>query len=241
MRGIYTLIYKDFKRMLKRRGILLTMFFVPFLIISALMFSIGIISLQAAQHLIVSIIVGFTFFPATTSSVLLAIELEHGLTKDLFSSPISRTEIVLGKIISGVLTVLLIPIILLLLSLIVRYFEAVNWPFAIVCVILTAFYLNCFSFTLAVKLKSFHSFYFIQSIVMLVLLLCSNFIIPLPLISEPLKTIATLNPITHTISLLRFSVNLNHETDPFISLAFLFVVALIAFFLSFFTLKKEIG
>lgn len=141
-------------------------------------------------------------------------ELRLGVVERLRVTPVSRLSLLLGRALRDVLTLLVQSVILVLLALPFGLsFRPLGLLIALGIVCLIGLLVTSISYALALVLKDENSFAPIIFTASLPLLLLSGVLLPMSLAPSWLRTISTINPLSHAVAANR-AVFLGHLGNP---------------------------
>jgi len=144
-------------------------------------------------------------FMATFSGIELIWDRQFGFLKETLVAPVSRLEIVIGRILGGATIATLQGIIVFLLTLLVG-FRPVNivWlPVAVGVMFLTSLLYTSLGTAIASTLKDFHGFQLIMNFLVMPSFFLSGALFPLQNSPNILRTISKINPLTYGVDALR--------------------------------------
>lgn len=161
---------------------------------------------------------------------------DTGFLRALLIAPVSRTSIVLAKLLARALaSLVLVGVLLLLLSLMTPLGLAHPGALLVAIVGITAIFASM-GVVLASRLRRTESFRTLSAMVTVPLYLFSGIFYPLETLPLPVRWIASVNPLTYGVELLRYGALDVFERPPALSAALLFVlgsVGVVAAILSF--------
>ena len=156
-----------------------------------------------APGIIVQTIVFSAMF---TGGISLLMDREFGTLKSLLVAPISRSSIILGKTLGGVIESLISGVstllIILLLGIKIKS-SFLMFLFVPFIMILVAFGFIGMSTVVATRMKKFEQFVMVTQILILPLWFVSGAIYPIQSMPSWMRVIATLNPMTYAVDALR--------------------------------------
>lgn len=131
---------------------------------------------------------------------------ESGFLRALIVAPVARTSIVLGKLIARTLASLaLVALLVTLLAALTELRIAHLWAIALATTALTASFV-ALGVALASRLRSLESFRLLSGLVTVPLYLLSGIFYPVSTLPAPTRWLATLNPLSHGVDLLRYGL-----------------------------------
>ncbi len=141
-----------------------------------------------------------------TGGISLLMDKEFGTLKSLLVAPISRSAIILGKTLGGVIQSLISGfvtlIIIVVLGIKIKY-TVLMFLFVPLIMILTAFGFIGMSTVIATRMKRFEQFVLVTQIFIMPLWFVSGSIYPIQSMPNWMKVIAAVNPMTYSVDALR--------------------------------------
>ena len=166
-----------------------------------------------ASFLVPGVIVMTALFSFTFSSASFYYDRDWGVLKVLFASPHSPRAILVGKSLAGIaigsfqaLLVLLVAAVIPAIDLEWQYGLGPGVLLAIVAVVLLAVFLNGFAQLVASRIRTMQGFHLVMNLLLFPLLLFSGAFFPLEELPLWLKVLATANPLSYPVDLLRIAV-----------------------------------
>jgi ABC-2 type transport system permease protein len=166
-----------------------------------------------ASFLVPGVIVMAVLFSSTFSSASYYRDRDTGLLRVMLASPHSPRVILLGKALAGVtiggvqaLTVLAVAAAVPAIDLEWQYGAGAGLVLAGVAVVLLALLLNGFAQLLASRIRTMQGFHLVMNLVLFPLLFFSGAFFPLDDLPMWLKALATVNPLSYAVDLLRAAV-----------------------------------
>ncbi|MEM0381104.1 MAG: ABC transporter permease [Nitrososphaerota archaeon] len=146
-------------------------------------------------------------FTSISSGMSIAWDRRLGFLNKLLVAPISRSSIILGKVISsvvrGVTQSLLVMLIGLALGMKLRIAGTAEFLVALLTLILLGASFSSLIISMTIRLKSWESHIALNNLLTLPIMFTSSALYPVTLMPEWLKAVAVFNPLTHGIELLR--------------------------------------
>lgn len=144
-------------------------------------------------------------FMAIFTGVELIWDRQFGFLKETLTAPVSRLEIVLGRVLGGATISVFQGLIVFFLTLFLG-FEPINWllmPIAILVMFSIALLYSALGTSIASLLKDFHGFQLIMNFLVMPTYFLSGAIFPLADSPKSLQIIAQINPLTYGVDALR--------------------------------------
>jgi ABC-2 type transport system permease protein len=158
------------------------------------------------QQFLVPGVIGMTMlFGAMLVSLSVAYERESGVMRLLISAPIPHWWIVLAKILAACLVALIQAAALMILLAVLGYLGDVS-PWLLLALLATALACASLGMLVAVFTSSLDNFAVMMNFVIFPVFFLSGALYPVQRLPEPLKTIATVNPFTHCVDLLKHAI-----------------------------------
>lgn len=166
-----------------------------------------------ASFLVPGAIVMAVLFSSTFSSASYYRDRDCGLLRVMLASPHSPRVILLGKGLAGVtigglqaLAVLAVAAAVPAIDLEWQYGAGAGIPLAAVAVVLLALLLNGFAQSMAARIRTMQGFHLVMNLVLFPLLFFSGAFFPLDDLPTWLKALATINPLSYAVDLLRVAI-----------------------------------
>ncbi len=166
-----------------------------------------------ASFLVPGVIVMTVLFSSTFSSASFYYDRDWGVLKVLFASPHSPRVILVGKSMGGILIgscqallVLLVAAVIPGIDLKWQYGIAPGALLAVAAVLLLAVFLNGFAQMVASRIRTMQGFHLVMNLLLFPLLFFSGAFFPLDELPVWLKVLATVNPLSYPVDLLRLAV-----------------------------------
>ncbi|MCH7836451.1 MAG: ABC transporter permease [Chloroflexi bacterium] len=166
-----------------------------------------------ASFLVPGIIAMAVLFSSTFSSASYYQDRDSGLLRVLFASPHSPRVILMGKGLAGVtigslqaLAVLAVAAAIPAIDLEWQYGFVPSLLLAVAAVLLLALLLNGFAQVVASRIRTMQGFHLVMNLVLFPLLFFSGAFFPLEDLPTWLKVLATANPLSYAVDLLRTAV-----------------------------------
>ncbi len=180
--------------------------------ILALIFSNMITRFQYFSFVLPGIVVGALFASAFAIGREINIEIRRGIHYYLLSLPLSKNEIIFGRIISGGIRGLIYMSPFLIISIIYYYYVMKTTPtlqsfiVSLIILLILSLGISSLSISMAASTRSFDLYVTLRGLLYFVLLFCSTIFYPiqvLDMLPQPIPIIAAYNPVTHGADILR--------------------------------------
>jgi len=218
MNAVYVLWIRQIKRYLRSRPRIIGALGQPLLFLIALGYGFGSIFQRAGQgnyidFLVPGIIAQTVVFTAIFTGIDLIWDRQFGFLKETMVAPVSRFSIILGRTLGGATIATLQGVIVLLLSLILK-FHIVNWamlPLAILAMFILALAFTALGTAIATRLSDFQAFQLIINFIIMPLFFLSGALFPLTNLPSVMNIIVKINPLTYGVDAIRRSlINIGH-------------------------------
>jgi ABC-2 type transport system permease protein len=233
---IYVLWLRQIKRYWRSKSRIIGSIGQPLLFLVALGFGMGPMFAKAGggnyiNFLAPGVISQAILFMAVFSGIELIWDRQFGFLKETLVAPVSRLEIVLGRVLGGATIATLQGVIVFLLTLIIgfRPTNLSRLPLALIFMFLIALLYTSLGTAIASLMEDFHGFQLIMNFLVMPTFFLSGAIFPLQDTSPAIRIIAFINPLTYGVDGLRQTLvglaHFNPLTDVLvlIILAFLFL------------------
>ena len=195
------------------------------------------------QFIFPAVIVLNIMYTSVQSAVSTIWDREFGFLREILVSPLSRTTILLGKVLGGATVALFHGCLVLVLA---RFVDVTLSPadllYALVLMFLLAFGLTSLGVVIANRVQGFEGFGVFSNAVILPLYFTSSSIFPLDpsltgaqskvVYPEWLVTLVEINPLTYAVDALRGALIHFHQFDPSIGPIVLVVMAVVFFLIA---------
>jgi ABC-2 type transport system permease protein len=168
-------------------------------------------------------------FMAIFNGVELIWDRQFGFLKETLVAPVTRFEIVLGRVFGGATIATIQGLIVFVLTLVVGFKpqHIYNLPLAAIVMFLIALFYTTVGTTMASLMKDFHGFQLIMNFLVMPTFFLSGAIFPLESAPLPLQTISKVNPLTYGVNSLRILFSGQVNSVVFMDSLVLTVLALI--------------
>jgi ABC-2 type transport system permease protein len=216
--GISAVFYRDYKQRVTNVGFIFWDLFVP--IAYLLLFGLGFQRAVGADFIIDGEPVAYTsfFLPgviamtafgiAKNTSWSFFLDKDSGIFYELLTYPITRRDLLLGKICFNVLLSLIGSLLAILLAVFALGVD-LQWgllPLTVLNIVLTAAGWFFMFGGLAVRIQRMDSFNTITSAAYIILMFMSTMFYPIDAMPAWFRTVALINPMTWQVDMLRFSI-----------------------------------
>ena len=228
MSAIYILWLRQLKRYFRTRIRILSSLGQPVLFLVSLGFGFGALYQRAGagnylQYLVPGVIAMGILFPAAFSGVEIIWDRQFGFLKETLVAPVSRFQIVLGRILGGATTALVQGTIVLIICSIAG-FRVENFlllPIAFGFMFMIALLGNSIGTAIGSVLDDVQGFQLIMNFLVTPLFFFSNALFPVDGLPPPLKLLVHLNPLSYGIDGLRGALSGAFLFGPAIDLVIL--------------------
>ena len=228
MSAIYILWLRQLKRYFRTRIRILSSLGQPVLFLVSLGFGFGPLYQRAGagnylQYLVPGVIAMGILFPAVFSGVEIIWDRQFGFLKETLVAPVSRFQIVLGRILGGATTALVQGTIVLIICSIAG-FRVENFlllPIAFGFMFMIALLGNSIGTAIGSVLDDVQGFQLIMNFLVTPLFFFSNALFPVDGLPPPLKLLVHLNPLSYGIDGLRGALSGAFLFGPAIDLVIL--------------------
>jgi ABC-2 type transport system permease protein len=203
---VYIIWKRDFLHFSREKAQILSMIFLS--LVWLIIFGKGIGAMKIAVKYDVFI------FPGIVGMILLVISLrsgvsvirdrEFGFLRVIMASPVSKSSIILAKVLGGSSAAVSQGILLMLLSFVVNVsWSASSFAYSVVIMFLLSFGLVGLGITIASFLKSFESFNLVMSLLFVPVFLSSSALFPVDILPGWMQSLMLINPFTYGVDALR--------------------------------------
>lgn len=203
---IYIMWLRQLKRYWRSKSRIVGSIGQPLLFLIALGFGLGPVFARAGHgnylnFLAPGVMGQAILFMAVFNGVELIWDKQFGFLKETLVAPVSRLEIVLGRVLGGATIATLQGIIVFLLTLLLGFRpESISFlPLAIVLMFLIALFYTGLGTAIASLMKDFHGFQLIMNFLVMPTFFFSGALFPLTSAPQILKTISLINPLTYGV------------------------------------------
>ena len=214
MQAIYVVLLRELKRYWRARARIVasvaqSFFFLAIFGLGLGGFIGGIQGIRYLSYLAPGIVGMGLLFGSVFSGVSVIFDRQFGFMKEMLVAPVSRTSIIMGKILGGAVTASIQGIILMLVAAIMGAFT-LTLAFAVGAVVAVGVMLLITSgfvglgVAIGSTLKDFHAFQLISTFVMWPLFMLSGVFFPIDAVPMPLQVAMLLDPMFYGVELLRW-------------------------------------
>ncbi|MFQ5800114.1 MAG: ABC transporter permease [Candidatus Hydrothermarchaeales archaeon] len=203
---IYIIWKRDVLRFSRERAQILSMIFLS--LVWLVIFGKGIGAMKIATKYDVFI------FPGIIGMILLVISLrsgvsiirdrEFGFLRVIMASPVSKSSVILAKILGGSTAAVSQGVLLMFLSFVVDVsWDARSFVYSVGIMLLLSFGLVGLGIVIASFLESFESFNLVMSLLFVPMFLSSSALFPVEILPAWMKSLMFINPFTYGVDALR--------------------------------------
>ena len=214
VQAIYVVLLRELKRYWRARARIVasvaqSFFFLAIFGLGLGGFIGGIQGIRYLSYLAPGIVGMGLLFGSVFSGVSVIFDRQFGFMKEMLVAPVSRTSIIMGKILGGAVTASIQGIILMLVAAIMGAFT-LTLAFAVGAVVAVGVMLLITSgfvglgVAIGSTLKDFHAFQLISTFVMWPLFMLSGVFFPIDAVPMPLQVAMLLDPMFYGVELLRW-------------------------------------
>ncbi|QQR93068.1 MAG: ABC transporter permease [Candidatus Iainarchaeum archaeon] len=180
------------------------------------------------QFILPGIIGMALLFTSIFSAISVIFERQFGFLKEMLVAPISRTSIVIGKVLGSATTAMLNGVVLLLIGIVFGIIPAaqlnpVSILIALVFMLLIASSFVALGLALAAKMNSMEGFQFVMGFLVMPVFLLSGVFFPIANLPDFLQVLAYIDPLMYGIEGLRYALLGTSFISPFIALGALLI------------------
>jgi ABC-2 type transport system permease protein len=208
--AIYVLWLRQLKRFFRARIRILSALGQPMLFLASFGFGFGPLYRRAGagdylQYLVPGVIAMGTLFPAVFSGIEIIWDRQFGFLKETLVAPVSRLQIVLGRILGAATTALIQGVIVLIICSLAGFHvgNPLLLPLALGFIFLIALFGNGIGTAVGSLLDDVQGFQLIMNFLVTPLFFFSNALFPVDELPAPLKLMVHLNPLSYGIDGLR--------------------------------------
>lgn len=180
------------------------------------------------QFILPGIIGMALLFTSIFSAISVIFERQFGFLKEMLVAPISRTSIVVGKVLGSATTAMLNGVVLLLIGIVFGIIPAaqlnpVSILIALVFMLLIASSFVALGLALAAKMNSMEGFQFVMGFLVMPVFLLSGVFFPIANLPNFLQALAYIDPLMYGIEGLRYALLGTSFISPYIALVALLI------------------
>src|SRR5437868_3884323 len=215
---IYILWLRQMKRYFRSRSRVLGAIGQPILFLLALGYGLGSVYKRAGQgnyleFLVPGIIVQTLLFSGIFWGIQILFDKRFGFLKEMLVAPVSRLRILLGSALGGA-TLSLIQALLVFIISFALGFRPYSWallPPAVLIMLVLSLALTSFGAGIASMVEDFQGFQSINNFLIFPLFFLSSSLYPLNNVPTFLHILASINPLSYAVDLLRYSMIGQHH------------------------------
>lgn len=214
MKVLYILWLRQLKRYFRTKSRVIGSLGQPLLFLVAFGFGFGPIYQKAGggnyiEFLAPGIVAMSILFMAVFSGIEIIWDRQFGFLKELLVAPISRFKIMVGRTLGGATVAIFQGLIVFGISLLIGFHMPhwLNFPLALLFMILIALFFTAFGTAMASFLEDMHSFQLIMNFIIMPTFFLSGSLFPLNGLPQALKTVISLNPLSYGIDGLRIALS----------------------------------
>jgi ABC-2 type transport system permease protein len=215
---VHILWLRQMQRYLRSRSRLLGAIGQPLLFLLALGYGLGAVYKRAGQgdylqFLVPGIIIQTLLFSGVFWGIQILFDKRFGFLKEMLVAPVPRLRILLGNALGGA-TISLIQAVLVFVISIGLGFRMHNWallPLAFLVMLILSLTLTSFGAGIASMVEDFQGFQGINNFLIFPLFFLSSSLYPLTNVPRFLELLASLNPLSYSVDLLRYTMIGQHH------------------------------
>lgn len=210
---VHILWLRQMQRYLRSRSRLLGAIGQPLLFLLALGYGLGAVYKRAGQgdylqFLVPGIIIQTLLFSGVFWGIQILFDKRFGFLKEMLVAPVPRLRILLGNALGGA-TISLIQAVLVFVISIALGFRMHNWallPLTFLVMLVLSLTLTSFGAGIASMVEDFQGFQGINNFLIFPLFFLSSSLYPLTNVPAFLEVLASLNPLSYAVDLLRYTM-----------------------------------
>lgn len=245
MNAIYILWLRQLKRFIRKKANIIGALGQPLIFLFAIGFGLSPIYAKAGagnyiQFLAPGIIVMSVLFTSIFTGLEIIWDKQFGFLKETFVAPVSRLEILIGKIFGGATVAMIQGVIVFIITLFAG-FRPVSWeslPLAFLFLLLVALLSSALGATIAARLEDMQSFPLIFNFMIQPLFFLSGAIFPLHNLPPLLDFITKINPFSYGVDGLHYAFNGASVFSPWLSIAVLCGTTVVIFMVGVYQFSK---
>lgn len=246
--AIYNLWLREMKRFFRARSQILGSMMQPLLFLAIL--GVGVGSTMRFRHMpsdthyltfLVPGIIGMSLlFRSIFTGFSVLVDRQFGFLKEIMVAPVSRTSIIIGRILGGITTSLTQAMLLLLISFIFGFklSSILNLFSAFIFMVLISISFTAMGIVFASIIEDMHGFQVIMSFVTMPIFFLSGAMFPLVGIPTWMKVLSYLDPLTYGVDGLRYYLAGNHHFPLLVNFMAMLIFSLLMVGLSSYLFKK---
>jgi ABC-2 type transport system permease protein len=215
---VHILWLRQMQRYLRSRSRLLGAIGQPLLFLLALGYGLGAVYKRAGQgdylqFLVPGIIIQTLLFSGVFWGIQILFDKRFGFLKEMLVAPVTLLRILLGNALGGA-TISLIQAVLVFVISIALGFRMHNWaflPLTFLVMLILSLTLTSFGAGIASMVEDFQGFQGINNFLIFPLFFLSSSLYPLTNVPAFLEVLASLNPLSYAVDLLRYTMIGTHH------------------------------
>lgn len=237
MTAIYILWLRQLKRFIRTKSRIVGALGQPIIFLLAIGFGLNPVFQKAGggnyiQFLAPGIIVMSVLFTSIFTGLEIIWDKQFGFLKETLVAPVSRFQILMGKVLGGATVAMIQGTLVFLITLVVG-FRPAHWtvlPVAFVFLFLVAILSSAMGAVIAARLDDMQGFPLIINFLVQPLFFLSGAIFPLTNLPWALNIVTKINPFSYGVDGLRYAFSGMHIFSPWLSIAVLcgFTVVMLA-------------
>ena len=235
MQVIYILWHRQMVRYIRSRSRVIGAIGQPILFLLALGYGVGSVYKKAGegnylQFLVPGIILQTILFSGVFWGTQIIFDKRFGFLKEMLVAPVSRLKVLAGNALGGA-TISMIQGVFVLLASIALGFRPHNWfalILSLIVMVILCLTLTSFGAAIASIVEDFQGFQGINNFLIFPLFFLSSALYPLNNVPTVLRVLASINPLSYIVDLLRFTMINQHHFNLGIDLAVMTVTLLAA-------------
>lgn len=235
MQVIYILWHRQMVRYFRSRSRVLGAIGQPILFLLALGYGLGAVYEKAGegdylQFLVPGIILQTILFSGVFWGMQILFDKRFGFLKEMLVAPVSRLKILWGNALGGS-TISLIQGVFVLIVSFVLGFRPYNWlliPLSLLIMVVLSLALTSFGAAIASMVEDFQGFQSINNFLIFPLFFLSSALYPLDNVPAFMRILASINPLSYAVDLLRYTMINQHHFNLGVDVAVLSVTLIAA-------------
>jgi ABC-2 type transport system permease protein len=207
---VYVMWLRQLKRFWRSKSRIISSFGQPLLFLVAFGFGFGAIFQKAGggnyiQFLVPGIIAMTILFSALMMGMEVIWDRQFGFLKETLVAPVSRMQIMIGRTLGGATVSFAQGLIVLLLTLFIRFWPATLGGFlaALVFMFLTAVLFTAAGTAIASRLDNMHAFPLVMNFIIMPIFFLSGALFPLDNLPKALSIVTRFNPLSYGVDGIR--------------------------------------
>ena len=233
MTAIYILWLRQLKRFIRKKSTIVGALGQPIIFMLAIGFGFGPVFAKAGagnyiQFLAPGIIVMSVLFTSIFTGLEIIWDKQFGFLKETFAAPVSRFEILLGKVLGGATVAMIQGILVFLITLFAGFRPNLSTlPLAFLFLFLVAILSSALGAAIAARLDDMQGFPLIFNFMVQPLFFLSGAIFPLQNLPPVLNFITKINPFSYGVDGLRYAFSGSNVFSPVLSITILIGVSIV--------------